>query len=245
MGKPSSSSTVVDLDDRIESRFPPLHSFEVENNEIALWQVVHERVETMSSIWLRAGLRHDRWDATANKVRSMKAEEDWHRDGGKWLRTLASITTARSEPGWRMPLVRNFDDLQSLGIALGGCLLWHALQEQVQLNRDRSLFDGAMISWRTWIYLRWRRHVEHLLARNRIQSKSVALRVSPLINGDGHRFPDKQCGYLIEVWPLTARNVRFTEGFERVRARVLLDQWSGDVPGEQRELILAYSRRMY
>lgn len=235
------SVAVIDLDDQLERRFPPLHQFEVENDEVVLWRIVHERVELMATIWERAGLCPDRWDSTAYQVRLMKAEDDWRRDGGRWIGVLSGIATARDEQ-WRMPSIKRFSDAQSLGYALAGCLTWHTLRER-KMERPEASDDGALIAWRTWIYLQWRARVDRLFARHRINARSLIVRVCPLINGDGHREPEAQCGYMLEAWPLKARNLRFADGFERIRARILLAHWIEDVPESQRLLMETHDRR--
>lgn len=236
------NDSVIDLDDRLERRFPPLHEFEVENDEVVLWRIVHERVELMATIWERAGLGPERWDSTAYKVRSMKAEDDWRRDGGRWVGVLSGITTGR-DSHWRMPLITRFIDAQSLGNALAGCLIWHTLRER-KLERAEPSDDGALIGWRTWVYLQWRARVDRLFARHRINASNLIVRPCPLVNGDGHSDPDSQCGHLIEAWPLAAKNLRFANGFERIRARILLGHWIEDVPEKQRFLVESYDTRM-
>lgn len=236
------SDPVIDLDDRLERRFPPLHEFEVENDEVVLWRIVHERVELMATIWERAGLGPERWDSTAYKVRSMKAEDDWRRDGGRWIGALSSITTARDSQ-WRMPSIKRFSDAQSLGNALAGCLTWHTLRER-KMERPELSDDGALIEWRTWVYLQWRARVNRLFARHRINSGNLIVRVSDLVNDDADPGPGSQCGHLIEAWPLVARNLRFAGGFERTRARVFLRHWIDDVPACQRAMLEVCDRRM-
>lgn len=234
-------AAVIDLDDRLEVRFPPAYEFEVENDEVVLWRIVHERVELMANIWERAGLGPERWDATAYKVRLMKAEDDWRRDGGRWVEVLSGITTAHDSQ-WRMPSIKRFSDIQSLGYALAGCLLWHTLRERTLGRRDSS-DDGALVGWRTWVYLKWRWRVDRFFAGHRINARNLIVRVCPLVNGDGHRDPDAQCGHALEAWPLVSRNLRFAHGLERVRARILLRHWVGDIPDCQRSLIETYAGR--
>lgn len=134
----NASSTVIDLDDRLGTRFPPLRTFEVEGGDIALWLVVRERLELISTVWRRAGLGPHRWDLTVNQVCAMKARDEWSHDSGRWTNTLSAINAARLDENWRMPPTQTFADLDSLGRALAGCLHWHALAEHGQIARKKS-----------------------------------------------------------------------------------------------------------
>lgn len=233
---------VVQFRERRESKRPPQISVEVENDPAVLWYLVHLRVEAVTQIWQDPALAPTIPGRSPQHLRIALALAQWKHDNQCWLPTLATIKSSRPGAEWRMPALQSYARIESLSVAVAGCLFWHALQEQPTTTASRSDIGDALLGWRTWIFLTWRRAAERVLQKSRVDPRRVILRSTALFNAEDDPNPDECCGFVLQAWPLAQECLAFVDGMERVRARIGLGTWTGDVPDVQRHLLIAYAR---